>query len=217
MPSPTVNRFMEYLDKSDLSKIEKLKFEWLRKRAVIAKGLTRLLIAEYLKLNPTDLEFSYNEFGKPYLFNNKNDLQFNISHCDDIVVLAFTNFNDIGVDVERIKEIDDMEGVIDLCFTQYEKNWFSSIYDNSKTETFYKIWTVKEAFIKNIGKGFSFSPRDVELTNESENQILIRKILPEGTIKKDYQVTTIKILSDYIISLVCEGKKDIEIHNWKPD
>lgn len=179
--------------------------------------MTRLLIAEYLKLNPANLEFSYNEFGKPYIFNNKNDLQFNVSHCDNIIVLAFTNFTEIGVDVERIREIEDMDGVIDLCFTQYEKNWFSSIFDKSKIETFYKIWTVKEAFIKNIGKGFSFSPKDVELTNESDNRILIKKILPKEFIKKKYQVTTIKILSEYIISLVYEGKKDIEIHNWKSD
>ncbi len=206
--------FNDYLDESEIAKIAKLKFGWLKKRAIISKGLSRHLIAEYLGMSPAEIKFSYNNFGKPYISDSGDDLQFNISHCDNIIVFAFSTGNELGVDVEKIKMIDDMEGVVDICFTRYEKDWLNKT--DSVTETFYKIWTIKEAFIKAIGRGFSFSPKDIELTNELKNRITIKNIYQKEFVKK-YQTATIRILSDYFISLVYEGKKDVEIYNWKSD
>ncbi|HKB85680.1 MAG TPA: 4'-phosphopantetheinyl transferase superfamily protein [Ignavibacteriaceae bacterium] len=165
-------------------------------------------------MKPADIIFSYNKFGKPYISDSGGNLQFNISHCDNIIVFAFSSGNEIGVDVEKINMIEDMDGVADICFTQYEKDWLNRT--ESKTETFYKIWTIKEAFIKAIGRGFSFSPKDIELTNESEDQIKIRNIYQKEFVK-NYQTATIRILADYFISLVYEGKKDVEIYNWNSD
>lgn len=206
--------FNNYLDTSEREKIAKLKFEWLKQRAIISKGLSRHLIAEYLGMKPAVIKYSYNKFGKPYISDSSDDLQFNISHCDNIIVFAFSSGNEIGVDVEKIKTIEDMEGVADICFTPYEKEWLNRT--ESVTETFYKIWTIKEAFIKAIGRGFSFSPKDIELTNESKNQITIKKIYQKEFVK-EYETATIRILPDYLISLVYQGKKDVEIYNWKSD
>ncbi len=167
-----------------------------------------------MKIDPASIVFSFNNFGKPYIPDNKYELQFNLSHSDDLIVFAFSVGTEIGVDIERVKKIEDMNGVADICFTRFETNWMKST--ESSTETFYKIWTIKEAFIKAIGEGFAFSPKDIELTNETENQITIKKIHQKEFAKK-FQVTTLKILPDYILSLVYEGKKDIEIYDWKSD
>ncbi len=214
LPSDTIETLSGYLDKSEKEAISKLKFEWLRNRAVISKGLLRALIAGYLGKHPSELKFSFNDFGKPFLADTQEDLQFNLSHSDDVIVFAFTSGYSIGVDIERIKNIEDMAGVADICFTKYENNWMHKTV--SLPETFYKIWTIKEAFIKAIGKGFSFSPKDIELKKESEDLIQIKKInKPEFA--GNFQVKTIKLLPDYVLSLVYEGKKDIEIYNWKGD
>ncbi len=69
----------------------------------------------------------------------------------------------IGIDVEKVKELADMEGVMNLCFSESEKKWFSKLSPDKKEEIFYKIWTAKEAYIKAIGKGFSFSPNRISL------------------------------------------------------
>jgi len=205
------------MDEADTGQIKKLKFENLRKRAIITKGLLRLLIGKYLNLNPGELVFSYNEFGKPFIPDDKSGLQFNISHSDDMAVFAFSNLTEIGVDIEKVKVIEDMEGVMNLCFTEYEKNWFRAINDEPRVETFYKMWTIKEAFIKAIGRGFSFDPKDIELTNESGDQILIRQINSDEFSGKKYQVRTIEILPGYKVSLVYNGIKEIKKYKWIPD
>lgn len=217
MSHSIINEFEGYLDEVDTKQIQKLKFDYLRNRAVITKGLLRLLIGRYLNLNPGELVFSYNEFGKPFISDDNDGIQFNISHSDDMAVFAFTRSAEIGVDIEKVKVIDDMAGVMDLCFTEYEKNWFKTINDDSRVETFYKIWTIKEAFIKAIGRGFSFEPVDIELTKETSDQIMIRNITPGEFSRKKYQVKTIEILPDFIVSVVYDGKKEIKKYKWIPD
>lgn len=217
MSHAIINEFEGYLDETDTAQIQKLKFDYLRNRAVITKGLLRLLIGRYMNLNPGELEFSYNEFGKPFVYKDNNGIQFNISHSEDMAVFAFTRSTEIGVDIEKVKVIDDMAGVMNLCFTEYEKNWFKTINDDSRVETFYKIWTIKEAFIKAIGRGFSFEPVDIELTNETGDQIMIRNITPGEFRRKKYQVKTMEILPGYIASVVYDGKKEIKKYKWIPD
>lgn len=212
-----INKFEGYLDKADTGQIKKLKFEYLKKRAIITKGLLRLLIGNYLNLNPAELVFAYNEFGKPFINDNLNELQFNISHSDDMAVFAFSRSGEIGADIEKVKVIDDMQGVMNICFTGYEKDWFNDINAESRVESFYKVWTIKEAFIKAIGRGFSFDPKDVELTNESGNQMLIRKINSNEFAGKKYRVKTIDGIPGYIISLVYEQEKEIRQIKWIPD
>jgi len=53
-------------------------------------------------------------------------------------------------------ELSDMEGLTELCFTEYEREWFNKIPPAERKEYFYRIWTCKEAYIKAIGKGFLF-------------------------------------------------------------
>lgn len=217
MSSVDLNKFRSYLDNSEIVQVQKLKFDWLRDKAVFTKGLLRILIADYLNKNPIDINFTFNEFGKPYIVGDTDKLHFNISHSDDLAVFAFTGSSEIGVDVERIKTIDDMDGVVNLTFTEYEKSWFKRIADTEIVETFYKIWTIKEAFIKAIGRGFSFDPKDIELTNESGDQIVIRNIFSGDHIHKEYNVRTLNTVSGYIISLVYENVKDINIYKWTTD
>lgn len=216
MSSDIINKFEGYLNEEDTGQIERLKFEHLRKREIITKGLLRLLISNYLNLNPVDIEFTNNKFGKPFISNSNSGLQFNISHSDDTAVFAFSRTTEIGTDIEKVKVIEDMEGVMNLCFTEYEKRWFNAGNDESKVETFYKIWTIKEAFIKAIGRGFSFDPKDIELTNEPGDHILIRNITSDEFSGKTYHVRTLDSIPGYVISLVYEGEKDIKIIKWIP-
>ena len=78
-------------------------------------------------------------------------------------------------------------------------------------ETFYKIWTIKEAFIKAIGEGFSYPTVNIELTNELGSQIQIRKIYSKKYASSSYQVNTFSCMSGFVSSIVYEGKKQIKV------
>src|SRR5437868_245025 len=59
-------------------------FEADRKRSIIGRGLTRLLLAHCLREPANLLHFTSNAFGKPALASERlGHLQFNVSHSGD--------------------------------------------------------------------------------------------------------------------------------------
>lgn len=87
----------------------------------------------------------YNEHGKPYFEHGK---RFSLSHSKNLAVLAVSDF-EIGVDAETPKSVN--ESVMCRCFTEEEINFVSG-----SPENFARIWTLKEAAVKLLGKGITF-------------------------------------------------------------
>ena len=106
----------------------------------------RSIISEYLLMQlfkDEGIDYSLkkiyiNENGKPYT----DDIYFNISHKDDYVCACLSN-KEIGIDIEIIKE--------------YNKNTLKvfalddEIKDIKNNVDFYKLYTLKEAYIKMKG------------------------------------------------------------------
>lgn len=108
--------------------------------------------------------------GKPFLKNLKKskNIDFNITHSGDWVACAIDS-NDIGIDIEQIKDINvtDFEEIL----SPKEIN-----YIDEKLERFYQIWTLKESYIKALGVGvykdlssFTVQPYDKHYAKVFEN------------------------------------------------
>ena len=76
-------------------------FPHLRRRFVAGRGALRAILAEYLSVEPRQLTFSYSSHGKPSLADPLCDIQFNVSHSDDLMVAAICREWPIGVDIEK--------------------------------------------------------------------------------------------------------------------
>ena len=127
--------------------------------------LEEKLIEEF-HFKKEDLKYKYGVQGKPYL--EKSPLNFSISHCNDIVVCA-VNKMEIGIDIEDIKIANKY--AIKKSLTEVEKG--NMELSNIKDEYFFRIWSLKEAFIKCLGEGLSYGMKNVEfnISNKYENII----------------------------------------------
>jgi len=103
-----------------------------------------------LGITNSKLSFYYNCYGKPYLKNTKS-FYFNISHTRSAVAVVISA-EEVGVDIERI--IKAPFGVARRCFAKDEIDYIFCDDVNS-TKRFYEVWTKKEAYVKNMGKGLS--------------------------------------------------------------
>lgn len=101
-------------------------------------------------------EFSYNMYGKPYL-KNYPEIFFSISHTDSLVICAISD-TEIGADCEKISRYD--EGVAEMICTQ--KEYIALEKAHCKVEAFFKLWTLKESYIKAVGTGLSFPLKNIE-------------------------------------------------------
>jgi 4'-phosphopantetheinyl transferase len=134
-----------------LKRINKYHYIEDAKRTLYGDIFIRHLITQNFRLSNDELIFSYNNFGKPFLLNYPN-YHYNISHSGNWVVCA-TSYSSIGIDIEEIKPI-----TLDMAkrfFSSHEYKVLFQKSSNKQLDYFYKIWTLKECYIKYIGKGLS--------------------------------------------------------------
>lgn len=109
------------------------------------------------------------EHGKPLC----PGIYFNLSHSGDMAVCGVGN-GEIGVDVEKCENAPfDIFGE---AFTEKEREFIESAADTQeKTRRFFRLWTIKESFMKMTGLGLSISPGDIEI-NVSERKVLFQGV-----------------------------------------
>jgi 4'-phosphopantetheinyl transferase len=126
-------------------------------RTMIGELLIRLYVVGKYRINNNSIKFSKGTFGKPYLKNVK-DMEFNISHSGDWVVVAFGR-SELGIDIEFMKQIDF--GIASRFFSRYEKDFIISGNQDMQRHRFYQIWTLKESYLKAIGTGLSGGIKEI--------------------------------------------------------
>jgi 4'-phosphopantetheinyl transferase len=120
-----------------------------RQSSIAARGALRVLLCGYTGLPAGEIEFNYSGNGKPHV--NDSDVEFNVSHSGEWVVLAFGRNRNIGVDVEKIKREMDVRAIASRYFAQEE----IALIDNAEDQhaMFFQLWARKEAYVKARGSG----------------------------------------------------------------
>lgn len=162
------NGFLSCVSDEKREKINKFYFMDDSKRTLYGDLLLRYLACKKLKTQNNKLVFYSNEFGKPFL-QNYHEFHFNISHSGIWTVCA-TSKKEIGVDIEQIKDID--LDVAKRFFAESEYEMLMSQPEEMQLDYFYSLWTLKESYIKCIGKGLSI-PLNQFKVNLNKNPITI--------------------------------------------
>lgn len=127
-----------------------------RRRYLATRRMVREVLSKYHAVAPTDWTFVTNSYGKPRMSPDlQSDVYFNVSHTKSVIVCALAKTPDIGVDIEdRIP--DDFRLIAKSYFAPTESDWLASAANDVEAHSrFLAIWTMKEAYIKAVGKGLS--------------------------------------------------------------
>ncbi|XP_031743729.1 uncharacterized protein LOC101203236 isoform X2 [Cucumis sativus] len=158
--------YLNLLSPNEKESVMKIQEEELQKRALLARALVRSTISRYatqFQIDPQALKFKKNMFGKP---ENSSQLclpplQFNISHSSSLIACGVTMHSPIGIDVEaKTRKIkNNIIAFAKRFFSPNEIEFLSAISDpESQRQEFIKLWTLKEAYVKALGRGFSATP-----------------------------------------------------------
>ena len=140
------------LSPGEKERAAKFKFEQDRQRFVASHVGLRQLLARYLNQAPEAIEFSYGAYKKPAV----EGLEFNLSHTQDLALIAISRQQALGVDIERIRPDIVTDGLAALSFSKAEFSAFTTLPQDQKMAAFFNAWTRKEAVIKAIGEGVYF-------------------------------------------------------------
>lgn len=149
---------MRLLSPDERERADRFHFETDRKRCVVARGLLRLLLGHCLGRCANQVQFRYNEFGKPILADGLHpSLQFNLSHSGDLVLIALSRGRALGVDIEQMR-VDVAAKEIAARFFSADECWrLATVAQAVQCAAFFACWTRKEAYLKARGDGLSLS------------------------------------------------------------
>ncbi len=156
-------RFQKVVSEERRSKAEKFYRREDACRSLLAESLIRYTFLCAGLKNCSEIKLIRNEFGKPEPV--LDGFHFNISHSGAWVICAADN-EEIGVDVERIHKVDS--DISQRFFSSIENKFLSDFKSPAQwLDYFYKLWVLKESYIKAIGKGlhcplnsFAVLPKD---------------------------------------------------------
>jgi 4'-phosphopantetheinyl transferase len=153
-PQEVMEQFRHVLSADERARAGKFHFEADRTRHIIGRGVSRLLLGHCVGTAAGALEFTHNEFGKPFLSDGLLP-RFNISHSGELVLVALARGRTIGVDVERMRKDMAQAEIAERFFSPRECAALAGLAPEMQCEAFFACWTRKEAYLKARGDGLS--------------------------------------------------------------
>lgn len=186
-----------------------------RSRFSAAHGLLRTVLSGYLEIRPKDVALEIGGGGKPRLAN-RNAPRFNLSHAGIRGLVAVSAAREVGVDIEEVREVGDLENLARTSFSAVEQEALAAVPARHRQRAFFAGWTRKEAFLKALGEGLSrpLDSFDVTLTPGEPVRLLRVHGAPRAPAR--YELRALRPAPGYIGALAIEGPDvTIRYRNWR--
>jgi 4'-phosphopantetheinyl transferase len=149
------------LSREEAVRAGRFRYPLHRQRYIAGRGLLRCLLGAYLGLDPAQVRFAFGTYGKPRLdpVCSPHGLQFNLSHAANAAIFAFCRGRSVGVDVEQVDPNVAWDSVAPRFFHAGEVAVLRRLLPPEQARTFFRFWTVKEAYLKARGWGLGANAR----------------------------------------------------------
>jgi 4'-phosphopantetheinyl transferase len=195
---------LELLSADERQRAARFRFEADRGRFVLARCAIRLALARALGgLAPQAVPLRVGPHGKPELAS-EDRLAFSLSHAGDYIALALArDRRHVGIDIDQ-HQAANVERIAQDHFCPRELQWLREGGSADVQARFYRIWTLKEAYLKASGIGLAGAPSSVDVS-DAVLQPASEPQFPQGKI--DIAVQSIDApAAGYSAALAADGR-----------
>jgi len=157
-------RYLALLSQAERAQHDRFRFDDDRHTYLVAHALVRATLGGMLGLDPAALQFAIGEHGKPELAHAEHGgLRFNLSHTKGLVACGVTRDDDLGVDVEQIERRVEIDSLARSVLSDDEQAALAQLEGAARRERFFRHWTLKEAYVKAMGRGIALPLRSLHV------------------------------------------------------
>lgn len=211
VPGHEIESLKKILVPEEIERANKFYFEKDRRHWTVAHAALRSMLGQYLNVNPRDILFTTNDYGKPSIVYPPagTHLYFNLSHSGGLALYAFAYGRQVGVDVEYMRAGIEYNELATHSFSAQECAALYALPADVQEEAFFLCWSRKEAYIKARGKGLSLplDQFDVSLAPDKPAALLASREEPHAT--EHWSLHALAPGNRYAGALV------VEYFNWK--
>ncbi|HIB85306.1 MAG TPA: 4'-phosphopantetheinyl transferase superfamily protein [Chromatiales bacterium] len=211
-----IRNLRDCLCADELTRADRFRFARHRHRFTAGRAALRQILGNYLGCDPTDVQFDYNEHGKPSLRSPQSLISFNLSNSHTLALLAITLKRRIGIDIEYRHRATNGLQIADHFFSPREAEMLRALPTALQKTGFLLGWTRKEAYIKAIGAGLSYPLRTFSVVLDPRDTPRLIEIEGAATEVNDWYYTDLNPHTDYLASIIVEhSSADLSMFRWK--
>jgi phosphopantetheinyl transferase len=160
---------LDLLNEDDRAAMRALRGESARESATAARILLRLSLSAMTsrRIAPQHWQFARNNFGKPFVKDTGEGIDFSVSHVDAVVMVAIGRDVSVGIDVETVDQQFEDKIISDFCHTS-ERQVLDTLPTAQRRRVFLEFWTEKEAYTKMLGLGHSLEFQSLSVLRSQE-------------------------------------------------
>jgi 4'-phosphopantetheinyl transferase len=215
----SAERLGQLLDDDEHERVARFHFSRDAMRFLVGRAAVRSILGDVLGIEPRRLCFGYGPSGKPEIVGAgaERGLRFNVSRSNNLALCAVTTHRRVGVDVECLRALGDLDAIVERVFSRPERDELRSLPPELREVAFFNGWTRKEAYVKAIGEGVA-SPLDrftVSLAPGSPARLV--EVGGDPTEAARWTLATIFPDPGYAAALAVEGPiARLRCHTWQP-
>ncbi len=157
----------DILSTTELARFRRMRSAGKRREYLAGRSAKRRVLGPLIDMEPRDVPIESGVHGKPEI-GGHDGLHFNLSHSGDRALLAVSRHGPIGVDIEAARRGRPFRRLARRFFHPAEYDWLQGLPAGDIAAGFYRLWTLKEAYLKAIGTGLTLSSRAFEVDPESD-------------------------------------------------
>lgn len=214
-----VRRLSALLSPDEAERAARFHFERDRRRFAVGRAALREILAEYAGVPAADLRFAYAAHGKPALTAPRSaaGLRFNLSHSDEVGLCAVSLRREIGIDVERIRPLDDLDQLADQLFSPRERAALGRLTGPARVAGFFNAWTRKEAFVKALGEGLSHPLERFDVSLAPDAPARLERIDGDAERASRWWLSAVDAGGEYTAAVVVRGGGAVLVRQQWPD
>lgn len=152
--------YWSLLSEHERSRAERCASAAHRRRYVISHGALRAVLADYIDVAPEAITYETGAHGKPALsadLRSSAAVEFNLSHSEDIALVAVARARAVGVDVQHWSPHVEHLRLAERFFSPRERDALRALPGSPDqiAAGFFAAWTRKEAYLKATGDGIA--------------------------------------------------------------
>ena len=206
--SDQLNQYKKILSEEEKNKGESFYFLKDKHRYFITRALVRFVLSRYAPVKHEEWLFGKNFYGKPTIENSDasvSNLSFNISHTSGLIVLAVTSRSLLGIDAENIVVRPAPLEIAEQYFTSSEASNLKAQPAHLRQEYFFKLWTLKESYIKARGMGLSIPLSEFGFSLGGKEKLIDFSVSPELDDRASrWNFWQLGLRDEYLISVCAE-------------
>jgi 4'-phosphopantetheinyl transferase len=178
-----------------------------RSRFITARGVLRTLLGSRLSRAPESLRFEYGANGKPALEGGDPELRFNLSHSAGFALYALSQRDDVGVDIEQIRDGFSETSIAEQFFSERECTTLRELPREAQSLAFFQCWTRKEAFVKANGHGLPFGLGDFDVSLEPGQPAALLSVHNDSAVAAEWSLFSLTPAPGFVAAVAIRGRE----------